>query len=97
MIRNFEEEVREAVGDNLTEDQIQELMLKAYGELELAVGEALSYGLSDEQLLEFEALIDAGDDLGASRWLEENRPDYRTVVNNELKVLLHKVERAVRA
>ena len=97
MMRNFEESIREAVRGHLAEDEIQELLLKAYAELELCVGVALSQGLGDDQLAEFEALVDARDDLGASRWLEENRPDYRAVVSNELEALLAKVERAVRA
>lgn len=67
------------VSEMMSDDQ-RLLLEHLYGELEQRVGKALSEGLSDDQLEEFEALIDASDDEGSSRWLEENRPDYRDVV-----------------
>ena len=33
--------------------------------------------MSDGELAEFEALVDAGDDDGATRWLKQKRQDYR--------------------
>lgn len=48
-----------------------------YEDLEQRVGEALSEGLSVEQMREFEAFIDR-DMSEVSRWFEANAPDFAT-------------------
>ncbi|MGK8522005.1 DUF5663 domain-containing protein [Nocardia asteroides] len=58
-----------------------------YEQLEYRVGHVLSAGLTDAQLEEFEALINAeefasGNDDAAAQWLAENCPDYQTKVMN---------------
>jgi hypothetical protein len=101
-----------------------------YETLELRVGSALSESLSDEQLTEFEAIIDRRPQLvagwvemhapdfesdpiyqrlyeqlaqrsgpseilceyAATKWLEVNRSDYRTVVERVLKALSAEVK-----
>jgi succinate dehydrogenase flavin-adding protein (antitoxin of CptAB toxin-antitoxin module) len=47
--------------------------------------------MSDDQLAQFEKLIDANDDQGALKWLEANRPNYREVVGEELEKLKQEV------
>lgn len=53
-------------------------------EVESRVGRRLTQGLSDEDSVEFDALIDGGDEDGASAWLDSHVPGYRAVVREEL-------------
>ncbi|MNQ66227.1 hypothetical protein D3C85_807150 [compost metagenome] len=52
-------------------------MQHIYEELELRVGTKLSEGLSDDQLEEFEAIIDRKDDAIVA-WLSQHAPNYHT-------------------
>lgn len=61
--------------NELPEDQKKAFLQHIYDELELRVGTKLSDGMSDEQLEEFEAIIDRNDDTIRS-WLEAHVPDY---------------------
>lgn len=56
-------------------------------ELEMRVGTRLSEGMDDDKLAEFEKLIEGRDEQGALAWLESHRPDYKTVVSEELEKL----------
>lgn len=67
------------LGD-LTEAERGPLLETYYRRLEGEVGKALSDGLSDEKLSEFEHLVDAGDTAASSSWLDLNRPNYRETV-----------------
>lgn len=60
-------------------------------ELEIRVGTRLSDGMANEQLEQFEKLIEGRDESGALAWLEKNRPDYKTVVSEELEKLKKEV------
>lgn len=88
---DFAAEVRRVVGPTLTELELAELVSVAYSDLELAVGSELSAGLSDEQLAEFEEIIDRNDDEGASAWLATHRPDYPAVVARQLGLVLGRI------
>jgi hypothetical protein len=120
----------EEIGLNeLPEEQKKPFLQHIYDELELRVGTKLSEGMSDEQLSEFESIIDRKDEVvvawlakfapnykadsgfaklkemtkldendsglraeyAASKWLEVNRPDYRTVVSTVLDDLKKEV------
>lgn len=63
------------------------MLAHIYETLEVRVGMALAETMSDEQLDEFEAFIDNEDEDGALAWLEQNFPDYRETVANELDAL----------
>jgi uncharacterized protein DUF5663 len=78
------------LGD-MPEDQKLAFLQDLYEELELRVGTRLSEGMTDDQLGEFEKLIDASDDQGALKWLETNRPNYKQVVADELEKLKQEV------
>lgn len=66
----------EDVGLNeLPEEQKKAFLQHIYDELELRVGTKLSDGMSDEQLEEFESIIDRKDDV-ISAWLNKYVPDY---------------------
>lgn len=78
------------LGD-MPEEQKEAFLQHLYEELELRVGTRLSEGMSNEQLKQFEALIDANDEQGALSWLETNRPNYKQVVEEELEKLRQEV------
>lgn len=75
----------------MPDDQKQAFLQHLYEELELRVGTRLSEGMSNEQLEEFEKLIDANNQQGALTWLETNRPNYKQVVAEELEKLKQEV------
>jgi len=69
-----------------------------YPLLEENVGERLSSRMSPAELDEFESLVDADDEAGASAWLAEHVPDYHEVVRAEfLKLVDAAVARLLRA
>ncbi len=75
----------------MPDDQKQAFLQHLYEELELRVGTRLSEGMTDEQLADFEKLIDANDQQGALTWLETNRPNYKQVVAEELEKLKQEI------
>lgn len=62
--------------DKMPEEQRQAFLQHIYDELELRVGTRLSDGMTDEQLAEFEAIIDRKEDVIVN-WLTQNAPEYR--------------------
>lgn len=83
---NFDEKFLQEMGlSAMPEDQKQQFLDYVQSELELRIGERISKGLTPEQLSEFDAIADQAE---ATKWLEQNRPDYREIVTrtiNELK------------
>ncbi len=63
----------------LSQDDKRSLLAAVYEELELRVGVRLSQAMTGDQLAEFEALMDAGDELAAKQWLDMNMPDYTKI------------------
>ncbi len=61
--------------DSLPEEQRQAFLQHVYEELELRVGTKLSEGLSEPQMLEFEAFIEQDEDK-VKQWLADNLPDF---------------------
>ena len=59
-----------------------------YPELESRVGARLTIGLSDAQLDEFEALVDADNEDGASQRLTDHVPHYPQIVAEEFDRLI---------
>ncbi len=68
----------------LPQEDKKRMLAHVYETLELRVGTRLAQNMSDEQLSEFEKLMDANDETGALVWLETNVPDYKEVVSAEL-------------
>lgn len=62
---------------DLPEEQKKDFLEHIYQELELRVGTKLSDGLSDEQLDEFEKIID-NNTITIDGWLEQHQPDYQS-------------------
>jgi hypothetical protein len=72
----LDEKFLEDIGLNdLPDDQKKPFLQHIYDELELRVGTKLSDGMSDEQLTEFEAIIDRKDEV-VTGWLAEHVPNY---------------------
>src|SRR5690349_10614249 len=89
---NLDDDFLQSLGlGSLPDEQKQAFLQHLYEELELRVGTRLSEGMSDEQLAEFEKLIDNNDENGALKWLETNRPNYKDVVAEELEKLKNEV------
>lgn len=62
--------------EQLPEEQKRAFLQHIYEELELRVGTKLSDGLSDQQLDEFEGIIDRKED-AVAQWLTANAPNYQ--------------------
>lgn len=75
MFRLDEQFLKDIGLDSLPEEQKQPFLAHIYSELELRVGTRLSDGLSDEQLEEFEEIIDRKQDK-ITAWLASHAPNY---------------------
>jgi hypothetical protein len=60
---------------DLPEDQKKPFLQHVYDQLEYRVGVRLSEGMSDDQLEEFEAIIDRKEDI-VNTWIRTNAPGY---------------------
>lgn len=63
-----------------------------YDTLERRVGMEIAQQFSDDQLTEFEAVIDAQDEAGALRFLETNVPDYKQLVQEHFELLKEEIK-----
>ena len=84
----------------LTKDQYNELNSELYTTTEELVGIRLADEMTVQQLDAFEKYFDAGDDVGAFKWLEREFPHYRTIVEEvvaELDALLERTARELQA
>ncbi|MFO0882529.1 MAG: DUF5663 domain-containing protein [Candidatus Saccharimonadales bacterium] len=70
----------------------KQMLNHIYETLELRVGMKLAENMSDEQLDDFEKLMDAGNEAGALTWLETNVPNYKDVVASELETLKNEIK-----
>lgn len=78
----------------LSEDKKRVLVQQLLETLQLRVGTRLSEDLTDEQLDAFDAVVESASDKAeaGAKWLEENHPHYKAIVNEEtarLKDELH--------
>lgn len=82
----FDEKFLQEMGlSAMPEEQKQKFLNYVQEELEVRIGERISRGLTEAQLMEFDMLTDQAQ---ITAWLERNRPDYREIVNrtiNEMK------------
>lgn len=62
-----------------------------YSELELRVGTALATNLTDDQLGEFERLVQGNNQEKVFEWLEANCPNYKDVVAVEMEKLRQEI------
>lgn len=78
------------LGD-MPDDEKEAFLDYVYAELKLRVGAELSTELSDEQLEQFEKLLNGGDQEAAVAWLETHCPNYKEVVKQELDRLKEEI------
>lgn len=75
---SLDDKFLEEVGlGSMPEEQKKPFLQHTYLQLEKQVGESLSSGMSEEQLSEFEAIIDHKDEV-VGPWLERNVPGYQS-------------------
>lgn len=60
---------------NLPDDKKQQMMQQLQTELEERIGEKLTAGMSEEQLTEFDGLME-GDETAMQQWLQTHKPGY---------------------
>jgi hypothetical protein len=75
----------------LDEPELGLLLQATYETLEMRVGVYLADRFDTAQLDEFEAFFKVGDNDGAFSWLQENAPDYKTVVAREAESLFAEI------
>ena len=81
----FDEQFLQEMGlSAMPEEQKQSFLQYIQEELEIRVGERISEGMTREQLDAFDATADRA---AAVAWLEQNRPDYREIVNRTIEEL----------
>ena len=79
----FNEKFLQEMGLSAMPEQEKQAFLRyVQEELEVRIGERISKGLTEEQLMEFDAISDP---LEAARWLDKNRPDYREIVDRTIE------------
>ena len=78
----------------LPQDEKEKMKAHIYETLEMNVGMRLASGMSDQQLDEFEGLMNNNDEAGALKWLETNFPNYKQVVAEELEKLKTEIKQA---
>ena len=79
----FDEKFLQEMGlSAMPEDQKQQFLDYVQEELEVRIGERISKGLTEVQLNEFDMITDQ---IEAAKWIEENRPDYREIVNRTIE------------
>ena len=78
----------------LSAEDKKEMLAQIYHTLEERVGMRLAQNMTDQQLQEFEQLMDANDEAGAFKWLQTNVPNYKEVVADELEKLKSEVKQA---
>ena len=70
----YDEQIVEELGLEELDQEKQQEIIDAY---RMEIGQSLAGDLSEEQLEEFEAIINGDQDV-IDGWLQENAPDYKT-------------------
>lgn len=81
----FDEQFLEEMGlSSMPAERKTEFLAYIQDELEVRIGEQISEGVAEERLEEFDAVETPE---AAAEWLEENRPDFRDVVNRTIEAM----------
>lgn len=90
----FDEKFLQEMGLSAMPEETKVRFLKYIEEeVEVRIGERISKGLTEVQLNEFDKITDPRE---AAKWLEENRPDYRQIVERTIEEMRQEI-RANRA
>ena len=74
----------------MPEEQREAFLDYVQEELEVRVGEEIAAGMTEEKMREFEA---AQTDEETERWLNENKPNYRELVERTMRELKEEISR----
>lgn len=80
-----------AMGLDLPEEQLDELVEQANATLQERIGAEITESLDDEQLKEFLEVQQAGDGTKTAEWLTENVPELKEIVEDERDILLGEI------
>jgi hypothetical protein len=80
-----------SLNKDLTEEQKQAIAEKVAAMLEDRVGDKLADQVSDEKFIEFENVVENGDDTAMDNWLAANAPGYDQLVMETLEQLKREV------
>lgn len=93
MISTEDKQLAQELGiDGLTDEVIEQQIQEFYETLQVKVGQAFERMMSDEQLLDFEAVVNKGDDVASEDWLIKAFPDYQEVISLETEKLKQEVQ-----
>lgn len=86
-----------AVGINLPDDEMEDLIQRAENEVNERVGEELFDSLDDDQLKEFVAMQEdkSVSDDKIAEWLAERVPDYEQIVYDNTVIVLDELVKAI--
>lgn len=86
-----------AVGINLPDDEMEDLIQRAENEVNERVGEELFESLDDDQLKEFVAMQEdeSVSDDKIAEWLAERVPDYKQIVDDNTVIVLDEVVKTI--
>ena len=86
-----------AVGINLPDDEMEDLIQRAENEVNERVGEELFDSLDDDQLKEFMAMQEdkSVSDDKIAEWLAERVPDYEQIVDDNTVIVLDELVKAI--
>lgn len=82
--------LREVGLSAMPEEQREAFLEYAQEELEVRVGEEIAAGMTEEKMQEFE---EAKTDEETERWLKENKPNYRELVEKTIRELKDEISR----
>ena len=74
----------------MPEEQKRAFLEYAQEELEVRVGEEIANGMTEEKMREFE---DAKTDEETEKWLNENKPNYREIVDKTIEEFRNEIAR----
>lgn len=77
---------------SLSQEAKDSLLAHLVDRLELNVGTVIAGSLNEAQIDEFEKLVDQKDQALALSWLQQNYPDYKSVVQTELEKLKQEIK-----
>lgn len=88
---DFDEDFLKEVGLSIMSEKERRAFLEyAQEELEVRIGEEIAAGMSEEKMKEFEA---AQTDEEMEKWLNENKPNYREIVDTTIVELKQEIAR----
>ena len=88
---DFDEDFLKEVGLSIMSEKERRAFLEyAQEELEVRIGEEIAAGMSEEKMKKFEA---AQTDEEMEKWLNENKPNYREIVDTTIVELKQEIAR----